>query len=77
MNRDIILNLPDAIEFSGQENVANVFLKDQIQAERDYIIISEAIWEEFRLRYNGTEIKRPVIVLPNGTKRVEARLKSV
>lgn len=77
MNEDIVVDVKDAVIFSEPDHIANVFLKDQIQAQTDYIILSEALWGAYRQRYTGIEIKRPAYVLPDGHKRVEARLKTV
>mgnify|MGYP003878585063 FL=1 len=77
MNIDLVVDLKNSLKFPDENHISNVFLKDQIQAQTDYIIISEVIWSEYKLRYPGIEIKRPIIVLPDGHKRIEARLKSV
>lgn len=77
MNEDIVVNPELAVKYSDENHYANVFLKDQLQADVDYIIISEAIWKELKAKYPGIEVKRPVITLPSGQKRVEVRLKSV
>lgn len=77
MNEDLIINPQNAIKFPTEDHIANVFIKDQIQAQKDYLILSEELWQEYKRRYTGFEIKRPRITLSDGHKRVEARLKQV
>lgn len=78
MNDDLTIDdNSQFVSFPDTHDYRNIVLKDGLQAEKDYILVHERLWDKLRFYYNGVAIKRPVITLSSGLKRVEVRLKQV
>lgn len=45
-------------------------LKPSLREDKDYLLISQELWEFFASKYQGIEIKRPII----SSERVEVYL---
>lgn len=77
INDELVMPYPRLIRYPQPDHYCNVLLKPHIQAERDYVLITEKAWNYISSKYGGITIKRPCYTLPNGYRKVEVMLKKV
>ena len=77
INIDIVEESPEDLKYTDLDYYGNVYMRSKIQAEVDYILITEETWNFLKDKYDGITIRRPIFDLPDGSRRVEVILKQV
>ena len=78
INEDIVVPNPqeDYVQFEG-DDYRNVVLRDGLQPEVDYTLVTKEIWEKFETEYPSITVVRPIHTPPDGDKDVEVNLTQV
>jgi len=77
INEDIVREHPCFLKYSEVDDHRNVFLKEGVQDQKDYILITRGAWEHISEKYPGIGIERKAFTNPNGMKSIEVILKQV
>ncbi len=79
INSDLKIELEGSMEYRDYDKEHyNVFIKNEIQEKKDYILINQELWDYFmKISPDGIEIKRKAYRDKFNNKQVEVVLKLV
>jgi ubiquitin carboxyl-terminal hydrolase 4/11/15 len=68
INEDLLRVDKELLFYPDKDHPCSIYLKKDLERDRDYMIVSQEIWEYFEKKYGGTPIKRNFI--SNSSKQI-------